>query len=122
VEGIVDAHGRQKRRRPAGAASETCDDPPEGILWQILRARPGDLKFRRQHPIGPYVVDFYCAAARLAIEVDGASHDMGDRPAHDARRDAWLRRQGLRVIRFNAGDVMKDPESAVTQILLVARG
>jgi very-short-patch-repair endonuclease len=95
---------------------------PEGILWQILRTRPRDLKFRRQHPVGAYVVDFYCPAARLVIEVDGAGHDMGDRPAHDARRDAWLRGQGLRVIRFDAADVLKDPESAVTQILLASQG
>jgi very-short-patch-repair endonuclease len=91
---------------------------PEGILWQILRTRPRDLKFRRQHPIGSYIVDFYCAAVRLVIDVDGGSHDMGDRPAHDVRRDAWLRQQGLRVIRFDAGDVLKDPESTVTAILL----
>jgi very-short-patch-repair endonuclease len=44
--------------------------------------------FRRQHPIGPYVLYFYCAKAKLAVEIDGASHDMGDRPHHDLRRDA----------------------------------
>jgi very-short-patch-repair endonuclease len=63
---------------------------PEGLLWQQLRTRPGDLKFRRQHPIGFYVVDFYCPAARLIVEVDGESHGMGNRPARDARRDRWL--------------------------------
>jgi very-short-patch-repair endonuclease len=95
---------------------------PEGLLWQRLRIRPGDLKFRRQHPIGPYIVDFYCPAARLVVEVDGESHGMGDRPARDARRDHWLREQGLRVVRFNAADVMKDVGSAVTGILVAARG
>ena len=51
--------------------------------------------FRRQHPIGPYVIDFYCAKAWLAIEIDGMSHDMGDRPYSDAQRDAWLRERGV---------------------------
>lgn len=95
---------------------------PEGLLWQALRTRPQGLKFRRQHPLGPYVADFYCAAARLVVEVDGESHAMGDRPAHDARRDSWLRGQGLRVIRFNAADVMNDLESVLTEIFREARG
>jgi len=56
----------------------------------------------------------------LVVEVDGDSHGMGDNPARDRRRDAWLRDQGLRVIRFDAGDVMRDVESVVTAILLVA--
>ena len=94
---------------------------PEGLLWQALRKRPQGLKFRRQHPLGPYVVDFYCPAVRMVVEVDGESHNLGDRPSQDARRDGWLREQGLRVIRFNAGDVMKDLESALTAILLEAR-
>jgi very-short-patch-repair endonuclease len=51
--------------------------------------------FRRQHPIGRYVLDFYCAEARLAVEIDGMSHDLGDRPRHDANRDAWLNARGL---------------------------
>jgi very-short-patch-repair endonuclease len=95
---------------------------PEGLLWQQLRTRPGDLKFRRQHPVGPDIVDFYCPAARLVVEVDGESHSMGNRPARDARRDYRLREQGLRVVRFNAADVMRDVGSAVTGILRGARG
>ena len=94
---------------------------PETRLWQVLRTRPGGFKFRRQHPVGPYVLDFYCPAAKLVIEVDGESHGMGDRPERDARRDAWLREQGLRVERFLAADVMKDLESAVTAIVLACR-
>ena len=94
---------------------------PEGMLWQVLRRRPAGLKFRRQHPIGRCVVDFYCAATRLVIEVDGEAHSMGDRPESDARRDAWLRCQGLRVLRFGAVDVMTDVESVVTAITLACR-
>jgi len=99
---------REQRRRPS---------LPEGLLWQALRTRPEGLKFRRQHPFGPYVADFYCAAARLVIEIDGESHSMGDGPQRDARRDEWLRRHGLRVIRFKAADVMNDVSSVVTAIL-----
>ncbi len=90
---------------------------PEGLLWQILRKRPSGFKFRRQHPLPPYVLDYYCPAAKLVIEVDGSAHNMGDRPLHDARRDAWLREQGLRVIRFDAADVMNDMNSVLLAIL-----
>jgi len=94
---------------------------PEGLLWQALRTRPDGLKFRRQHPLDPYTLDFYCPAAKLVVEVDGCGHDMGDNPTRDARRDEWLREHGLRVIRFNAHEVMKDLESVVTAIRLEAR-
>jgi very-short-patch-repair endonuclease len=90
-------------------------------LWLILRQKPNGLKFRRQHPIGPYTLDFYCPAVKLDVEVDGDSHGMGDNPARDRRRDSWLRDHGLRVLRFDAADVMKDVESVVTAILLAAR-
>ena len=66
---------------------------PEVLLWARLRRRqPGIPPCRRQHPIGPYVLDFYFSDARLCIEVDGYSHGTADRPQRDARRDAWLRR------------------------------
>jgi len=94
---------------------------PEGLAWQILRRRPGGFKFRRQHPLGPYVVDFYCPAAKLVIEIDGASHDMGTKPARDSRRDARLSEQGFYVLRFNAAEVMSDLESVVTAILIGCR-
>ena len=103
---------RELRRRPS---------LPEGLVWRELRQRPNGLKFRRQHPVGRYVVDFYCAAARLVIEIDGQSHSMGDRPHRDERRDEWIRRQGLRVIRFDAADVMNDLASVVTVITSACR-
>ena len=93
----------------------------EGLLWQALRTRPEGLKFRRQHPIGPYIADFYCAAAKLVVEVDGQSHSMGDRASHDARRDDWMEAQGLRIVRFDAADVMNDLQSVVTAIILGCR-
>ena len=66
---------------------------PEKLLW--VRLRGAEVRFRRQHPLGPYVLDFYCAAAKLAIEVDGAAHDFGDRPRRDDIRIKWLERQGI---------------------------
>ena len=57
---------------------------PEVVLWKVLRARPAGIKFRRQHPVGPYVLDFYCEAALTGIEVDGMAHDMGENPLRDA--------------------------------------
>ena len=94
---------------------------PEAYLWQALRGRPDGLKFRRQHPFERYTADFYCAAAKIVVEIDGLSHGMGDNPQRDHRRDAWLRQQGLQVLRFNADDVIKDVESVITAILLAAR-
>ena len=80
---------------------------PEVTLWSRLRDRAsGKPVFRRQHPIGPYVLDFYCAKARLAIELDGASHDLGARPRHDLRRDAWLKARGITVVRVPVNNLM----------------
>lgn len=82
---------------------------PEVVLWQALRKRQlVRAHFRRQHPMGPYILDFYCAAARLAIEVDGRGHELLDRAHRDERRDAWLTRRGISVIRIPAADVLRD--------------
>ena len=82
---------------------------PEIVLWQALRKlRLGGLRFRRQHPIGPYILDFYCPSARLAIEVDGFAHDTVAEAHRDARRQEWLAQRGVRVLRLRASDVLKD--------------
>jgi very-short-patch-repair endonuclease len=81
---------------------------PELMLWQILRTSPADHKFRKQHPAGPFILDFFCAKANLAIEVDGAVHDTGDHPERDARRDAWLAEHRIDTLRIPAVDVLKD--------------
>ncbi len=94
---------------------------PEGLLWQQLRTRPGGLKFRRQHPLGPYIADFFCPAAKLVIEVDGESHRMGNRPKHDGVRDKWFEEQGLRVVRFAATDVLNDLESVLRAVTIACR-
>jgi very-short-patch-repair endonuclease len=91
--------------------------PPELRLWVALRGgRLDGFKFRRQHPLGPYVLDFYCEAVALAVEVDGWGHNMGDQPARDQRRDAWLAARGVRTLRVPAADVMRDVEAALYAI------
>ena len=91
--------------------------PPERRLWNVLRLRPDALKFRRQHPLGPYQLDFYCDAAALAVEVDGIAHDMGDNPSRDARRDSWIRGQGIEVLRIPAIELKRNLEGVLQQIL-----
>jgi very-short-patch-repair endonuclease len=94
---------------------------PEKLLWVRLRRRdPGLPRFRRQHPIGPYVLDFYCSDARLCIEVDGQAHGVSGRPERDARRDAYLRAQGIEVVRIAARSVLDDPESITDWIRQLA--
>ena len=93
---------------------------PEIALWAQLRARPNGLKFRRQHPAGPYVLDFYCAEARLCIEVDGEAHGFAERAARDVRRDALLAEHGIATLRIPARDVLRDLDAVMTQVLNVA--
>ncbi|WP_336966947.1 endonuclease domain-containing protein [Brevundimonas aurantiaca] len=82
---------------------------PEVLLWQALRRRGlCGARFRRQHPIGPYILDFYCDAARLAVEIDGSSHDTPDQARHDARRTDWLNQRGVSVLCIPARDVLTD--------------
>ncbi len=84
---------------------------PERLLWQQLRIRPNGLKFRRQHPVGPYIVDFCCLAKKLIVEVDGIAHDahdMGDRPQRDDERTKFLKENGFRVLRISATRVLAD--------------
>jgi len=90
---------------------------PEVKLWTSLRQRPQGFKFRRQHPIGPYVLDFYCPMARLAIEVDGAVHGMGTNPGRDAVRDNWLGSEIVQTIRIPASDVLSNVDGIVRMII-----
>ena len=90
---------------------------PELLLWNQLRRFAIDgLKFRRQHPFGAYVLDFYCASARLNVEVDGEAHHFGDRPERDSIRDGWLQSQGVRVLRFPASHVLHSLDGVVEAI------
>ena len=90
---------------------------PEVILWRILRQQPGHIKFRRQHPIGRYVLDFYASEFKLGIEIDGIAHDMGDRPERDEARAEWLESQGIKMLRIPAKDVLADPTAVADSIV-----
>jgi len=89
----------------------------ERTLWYLLRRNELGLHFRRQHPIGPYILDFYCAAARLCVEIDGPVHE--EQILRDRRRTAWLEKEGILVIRFSTEEVEARPAAVLTSI---ARG
>lgn len=93
---------------------------PGVLLWQRLRTEPHGLKFRRQHPVLTYVLDFYCARARLAVEIDGEAHDRGDQPVRDGERDAALVAHSLTVLRIPARDVLIDADTAAEAIVTTA--
>ncbi|QTC89788.1 endonuclease domain-containing protein [Brevundimonas goettingensis] len=96
---------------------------PEARLWAALKGQKVQgLKFRRQHPVGRYILDFYCASAKLGIEIDGAVHDDPDQMAHDQRRTAWLAEQGIRLIRFPAASVRNNLDGVVAGILAEVGG
>ncbi len=90
----------------------------EAMLWKRLRRRQLEgRKFRRQHPVGPYIVDFFCATAHLAIELDGAVHDDPDRWAYDTQRTRFLESKGIRVLRFENEQVVRSIDDVVHGIL-----
>jgi very-short-patch-repair endonuclease len=83
----------------------------ERILWHLVRAhRLNGIGFRRQTPIGPYIVDFVSHSAKLVIELDGGQHYDNSHEARDARRDRFLRTKGFRVLRFSNLDVISNIE------------
>ena len=79
---------------------------PEMLLWRLLRVTRRELRFRKQHAIGSFVADFYCPAAKMVIEVDGATHDYTQDA--DCKRDAYMAALGLKMIRIAAADVLAD--------------
>jgi very-short-patch-repair endonuclease len=90
----------------------------EQKLWRALRRNQiGELSFRRQHPIGAYVIDFYCPALRLAIEVDGGQHGGDAGHAYDDRRSRWLGSKGITVLRYWNNDVLSNLEGVLENIV-----
>jgi very-short-patch-repair endonuclease len=91
---------------------------PEVLLWRELKAN--GLHFRKQHRAGAFVLDFFCARANLAVEVDGISHDMGNQPERDIQRDAWLRAHRIDVVRIAASEVLRDPYAVAQSVTELA--
>jgi very-short-patch-repair endonuclease len=109
-EGRARRFAKQLRRRLTDA---------EVILWSRLRYWPG-AKFRRQHPVGIYIADFACVAARLIVEVDGATHSSDAEVAHDLTRTKYLEQRGWRVFRVTNHEIYKsldDTLSAIARLL-----
>ena len=106
---ISNARGRRRQSTPS-----------EGLLWSILRARQlGELKFRREHPVGGFIVDFACEAKKLVVEIDGGYHDqIGEQ---DVAREEILRELGWDVIRFSDEDVEKDAKAVGQAIAKLLR-
>jgi very-short-patch-repair endonuclease len=89
--------------------------PPEQLLWSVLRGRRlAGLKFRRQEPLGQYIVDFVCPEKNLIVELDGSSHE--EKRVHDEVRTAWLVSHGYRVLRVLNRDVSEDLEAVARYI------
>jgi len=91
---------------PRARAMRSAPTPSEALLWRQLQGDALGVRFRRQVVVGPFIVDFYCASARLVVEVDGGVH-LAQRD-RDARRDAALVADGVRVVRFSDVDVVRN--------------
>jgi len=90
----------------------------EEILWQRLRNRRcGGLKFRRQHPIGRYIADFYCAELKLVIELEGEVHHQPDQREYDTKRFEELELRGLKVLRLSNSEVLQNTEGVMQRVL-----
>ena len=95
---------------------------PERILWQQLRAGQTGVKFRRQHGIGPYIVDFYCPSLKLVLEIDGDSHFLNEAAlAYDQQRTLYLSRLSIDVLRFTNLEVMQNLDGVMTVIMEYVR-
>jgi very-short-patch-repair endonuclease len=110
-------HDRKSASVPRARRLRRDSTDVERLLWGSLRSRRfEEYKFRRQHPIGRYVVDFICPSQRLIIELDGGQHALLQ--GSDAARTAYLQKQGYRVIRFWNNEVLENLEGVLTMILL----
>jgi very-short-patch-repair endonuclease len=112
--------GAEPDKRIARARRLRVDlSPPEVVFWSLVRSRRcGGLKFRRQHPVGPYTVDFFCPDAAMIVELDGQTHRAS--VESDRERDGWLEREGFLVVRVSVSEFMKNPEGTVGAIGRVA--
>ena len=104
---------KSKDKTRARALRLFCDSTaPERLLWSVLRGRQlGGLKFRRQQPIEPYIVDFFCAEAKLIVELDGESHD--GRQEYDATREEYLTNLGYDIMRVTNDNVFENLDGVV---------
>lgn len=112
----------EARSRPFARGLRQHLTKPEAILWRMLKGRRmAGARFRRQHPIGPFVADFACVELALVIEVDGASHDGSDQRRHDVMRTARLTGLGWQVVRIRNEDVLRNLEGVWATVQMAVR-
>src|SRR5688500_18279928 len=104
--GVKSGFNRTEFKTASARRLRRASTDVEMKLWQKLRNRQLGVDFRRQHPAGSFILDFYCPSLRLAIELDGGQHDTQSR--RDTRRDAWLAGHGVSVLRFWNSDVTEN--------------
>ncbi len=88
----------------------------ENILWGYLQAKPKGYKFRRQHPLGIYIADFYCHKLKLVIELDGSIHDNEEVKQNDGIRQKLIEEDGITVMRFKNEEVMNNIQNVLKQL------
>lgn len=101
------AFARSMRQDPTDA---------EERLWRLLRGKALGVRFRRQHPVGRYILDFFCARLKLAVELDGSQHGDSNQARYDERRSQYLETCGIKVIRFANEHLLKNPEDVLEEI------
>ena len=110
-------------RRAAAKRLRANTTPHERILWRALKELPVEgTHFRRQAPIGPYIVDFFCPARRLIIELDGGHHNDDETAKRDQERQHWLEQEGYRVVRFWNSEIADDLTAVLERIYVELYG
>jgi very-short-patch-repair endonuclease len=119
VRKTTHARRREFKRGFATSLRQNATDA-ERQLWFLLRDPRLEMRFRRQQPLGPYIADFFCPAARLVVELDGDRHGESGRAIQDEIRTRFLNSRGYRVLRFPNHEVLRNPHSVADVILQIA--
>ena len=115
-------HRRLEFKRSFAKYLRANPSDAERKLWNLLRRKQMmGLRFRRQHPIGPYIADFFCSGAKLVIELDGDQHGADPKIAYDAARTRWLEERGYMVLRFSNAEFLKDSADISERIWAAAK-
>jgi very-short-patch-repair endonuclease len=118
-EGRVRGQVRERPRKYARDLRQSQTDAERKLWWRLRDRRLTGIKFRRQHPIGPFIADFCCTEAKLVVELDGSQHSV--RRNSDAERTAFLERQGYRVLRFWDNEILTNIDGVLQRIALALR-
>jgi very-short-patch-repair endonuclease len=114
--GLIASQFGAKRKRELSRSLRKSMTPAESKIWELVRRSGLGVKFRRQQIIDGFVVDFYCEAAKLVVEIDGESHRAEGKPEYDAQRSEVLKARGLKVLRIMNEEVLGNAEGVVKKI------